>query len=157
MDMHALKATDAKFSLSRSTLVNFSPKSGFKLIHGTREPGLSPAVVARGPGKHRGPDWWEGWKLVCWKRSLDNCKNITHRLLLVFCFVFLIYWNVRKHFIKTIVLSAFCETGPFSLQLPHLWCKEASAASLASQQWLSPFPCPCLLWQSLLKVAFGFK
>lgn len=40
--------------MSSSTLVNFPPKSDFKLKHSSREPGPSPAVVAHGPGKHRG-------------------------------------------------------------------------------------------------------
>lgn len=41
MDMHALKATDAKFFLSSSILVSFPPKLGFNLKHGTQEPGPS--------------------------------------------------------------------------------------------------------------------
>lgn len=110
----------------------------------------APAIV--GPVQHRG---LTGGKAESWPAQRDHWMTAKTQSP-GGSGGFLICWNVWKHFIETIVLSAFCETGPFSLQLPHLWCK-APVASLAAQQWLSPLPCPCLSWQSLLKEAFQFK
>lgn len=131
--MYTLKATNAKFSLSRSILRNFPINRALTEIQhsGAR---AQPAIVAHAPGKQR-PEWWEGWKLACGKKSLDNCKHSRNPQVTFFKKISLLKCLKILHWDHS-TRCLLWDGGSFSLQLPIalMWRK------LLLLHWPHPIP-----------------
>lgn len=107
-----------------------------------------PAIVAHAPVSRK-PEWWEGGKLACWKKSPDEYENSDttgslkkkKNLSLLKCLE-TAHWDCSP---QCLLWDGGCAASDF----PGLGCDQAPAASEASPTAaVRPFPRPCLSWQS---------
>lgn len=140
--VYALPATDAKFSLSRSVVMNFNPLIGSQgspavVVHGLGKQGLTSARVraSRRRNHHR--------------RAADSHQPQV-------AFVHNKYWNVWDRSTQCLLW----DVGPLAFRFPHFWRKESSCFTGLLQLWLFDLSLPTSLpvvTITLLNTAFQLK